>query len=363
MLYLNAAGLSPFRPEVQQAISSTLDTFSRLLYSEAGIQLYREILQQSRQTIADWLELKDVQRLAFVPNTTTACRLTLSRINWQPGDTLLTTTHENSTILQELNTLRDRGVTIVSLDPDTPTGLLPAFEQALQTHPVRAIVMSHVSHHDGRIFPIDAILDLANSRQTWLIVDGAQAAGHVPLSFRHFHPHAYFFPGHKWCGGPMGTGVLIVSHDWGQVLAHPGQTTDWNDINQPYWSHFELGTQNIGLIAGLAKASSLKHQEGSNCQTLNEIREEWKTCLKQYAGIRILDTDGPHAPGILAFVCLNEQTEMFIQTMASTHSLAWKTFSHPSFPSHLSVRLSWTTHSARHDIQNALAIFTAAQNA
>ena len=362
MLYLNAAGLSPFHPEVQHTISHTLDSFSRLLYSEAGIQLYREILQQSRQTIADWLELNDAQQLAFVPNTTTACRLTFSRIKWKPGDTLLTTTHENSTIIHEIHALRNQGVSIVSLDPDASIGLLPALEQSLHTHSVRAIVVSHVSHFDGRIFPVEAIQDLADSRHALLLVDGAQAAGHIPVSFRHLHPHAYFFPGHKWCAGPMGTGALIVRKDWVNTPAGPGHTKNYDEASQVGWSQFELGTQNIGLIAGLAKACSLKHQEGLNPQALGEIRDEWKTCLQRYGGIRILDTENPQAPGILSFICLDDQIETLIQAIASTHSLAWKTCTHPSFPSRLCVRLSWNTGTPQPDIRTALSIFSSHQN-
>ncbi|MEO7861582.1 MAG: aminotransferase class V-fold PLP-dependent enzyme, partial [Nitrospirales bacterium] len=102
MIYLNPAGLAPFHHDVQQEIFRTLDTFSHLLYAEAGIQHYRDTLQRCRRTIADWLTLNDEQRLAFMPNTTTACSLVLSRINWKPGNAILTTTHENSTILNEI---------------------------------------------------------------------------------------------------------------------------------------------------------------------------------------------------------------------------------------------------------------------
>jgi len=362
MLYLNAAGLSPFHPEVQHTISRTLDSFSRVLYSEAGIQLYRDILQESRRTISDWLRLNDARQLAFVPNTTTACRLALSGIHWEPGDTLLTTTHENSTILHEIHALRDRGVSVVSLDPDASIGLLPSLEQSLHAHSVRAIVASHVSHLDGRIFPVETIQDLADSRQALLLVDGAQAAGHIPVSFRHFHPHAYFFPGHKWCAGPMGTGALILRKDWETTPAGPGNAQNCDEARQVGWSQFELGTQNIGLIAGVAKACSIKHEEGLNGQALGEIREEWKACLQRYGGIRIIDSVGSQAPGILSFVCLNDQTETLIQAMAATHSLAWKTSTHPSFPSRLCVRLSWNTRTPQPDIRTALSIFSSHQN-
>jgi L-cysteine/cystine lyase len=354
MIYLNPAGLSPFHPEVQEEISRTLDTFSHLLYAESGIQYYRETLQRCRRTITDWLALNDEQRLAFMPNTTTACCLTLSRIKWKTGDILLTTTHENSTILQEINELEDRGVEIISLEPDSPAGLLLQLETAVNKRSVRAIVVSHVSHFDGRIFPIATIQNLAQSHQALLIVDGAQAVGHIPVSFQQLRPHAYFVPGHKWCAGPMGTGALILSEKCGGILARRDGGKDCQQETQPYWTRYELGTQNIGLIAGLAKACDMKRQAGMNGQILDKIREEWKVRLGHYPGIRIIEWDGPHAPGILSFACLNEKTEQFIQTVSSNHSIAWKTFTHPSYPSRLSVRVSWTADTSKTELRSVL---------
>ena len=349
MIYLNPAGLAPFHPDVQQEVSRTLNTFSRLLYAEAGIQYYRDTLQACRRTISDWLGLNDGQRLAFMPNTTTACSLVLSRINWEPGSVLLTTTHENSTILNEIDRLRDRGVRVITIDPDVPSGFLSALERTLSEQPVQAIVISHVSHFDGRIFPITAIQDLAQSHHTRLIVDGAQAVGHIPVSFQEISPYAYFFPGHKWCTGPMGTGALIVGKDGHQAT-------------QPYWAGYELGTQNIGLIAGFAKACHLKAQQDLHNRSLKQVREEWKICLGHHPGIRIIEWDGAQAPGILSFACLNEHTEQAMHTLSSTHSIAWKTLTHPSHPSSLSIRISWTSDTPSLDIRSTLELFSSLLN-
>ena len=349
MIYLNPAGLAPFHPDVQQEVSRTLNTFSRLLYAEAGIQYYRDTLQACRRTISDWLGLNDAQRLAFMSNTTTACSLVLSRINWKPGNVLLTTTHENSTILNEIDKLSDRGVRVITLDPDAPSGFLSALERTLSEQPVQAIVISHVSHFDGRIFPITAIQDLAQSHHTRLIVDGAQAVGHIPVSFQEIYPYAYFFPGHKWCTGPMGTGALIVGKDGHQAT-------------QPYWAGYELGTQNIGLIAGFAKACHLKAQQDRHNRILEQVREEWKICLGHHSGIRIIEWDGAQAPGILSFACLNEHTEQAMHTLSSTHSIAWKTLTHPSHPSSLSIRISWTSDTPSLDIRSTLELFSSLLN-
>ena len=174
MIYLNVAGLAPFNQAVQQEVAATLEEFNRLLYSAQGIRFYRETLQRCRQILAQWLHVENAEQLAFVPNATTASSLVLSRIHWKSGDHVLTTTHENATVLNEILALQPQGVQIHTIAPSTPAELEREIEQYLETIPVRAIVISHVSHIDGRMFPIDRLAQLRQKYHAVLIVDGAK---------------------------------------------------------------------------------------------------------------------------------------------------------------------------------------------
>ncbi len=355
MIYLNVAGLSPFNQAVQQEVASTLEHFSRLLYSEEGIDYYRKTAKRCRHDLAHWLGVENVDCIAFVPNATTASWLVLSRINWKPGDHILTTTHENSTVRKEILGLHTYGVQVHTLDPQSPTELEAEIEHLLLSTQVRAIVISHVSHIDGRIFPIEGLYQLTQRHHALLIVDGAQAVGHIPVHFHDWQPDAYFFPGHKWCAGPMGTGALILGE---KFVEHGEECRDWGqESSLPPWLDFELGTQNIGLIAGLAKACNVKRQEAITAPSNDGRRAVWKTCLQKHQGLHILEWDGPHSPGILSFTCVDANAEQFMQRTAITHSLSWKSFSHASFPSNLSIRLSWSIHSPHLEHSTALTFF------
>jgi len=353
MIYLNVAGLSPFKQDVQQEVMTTLEQFSRLLYSDEGIQYYRETVQRCREDLAQWLQVEDGQRIAFVPNATTACCLVLSRIPWKSGDHILTTTHENSTVLNEIMALQSRGVHVHTLDPISPAELKIEIEQLLKSTHVQAIVISHVSHIDGRIFPIEHIYRLAQSHQALLLVDGAQAVGHIPVNFPDWQPDAYFFPGHKWCAGPMGTGALI--------LGKPFAECDKNDRNeeeatkQPPWTVFELGTQNIGLIAGLAKACVIKQQEGLKTDILESLREEVRQTLSKTSGVKFLEWEGPHSPGIFSFICVDKQTEARLQS--KPHNIVWKNFPLPKDLNRTGIRVSWSSHIPKRDLESVLSLF------
>jgi L-cysteine/cystine lyase len=353
MIYLNVAGLSPFKHDVQQEVTTTLEQFSRLLYSDEGIHYYRETVQRSREGLAQWLQVEDAQRIAFVPNATTASWLVLSRIPWKSGDQILTTTHENSTVLKEIMALQPRGVHIYRLDPSSPDELEIQIEQLLKSRQVRAIIISHVSHIDGRIFPIERLYRLTQSYHALLIVDGAQAVGHIPVSFPDWQPDAYFFPGHKWCAGPMGTGALIL----GKSFAAPDENdrNEGKEINKPLWADFELGTQNIGLIAGFAKACAIKQQEGLKTATLESLRKEVRRALSETSGLKFLEWEGPHSPGILSLTCLDKQTESHLQS--KPHNIAWKIFPLPKDRKRTGIRVSWSSDIPKRDLKSVLAVF------
>jgi L-cysteine/cystine lyase len=353
MIYLNVAGLSPFKPEVQQEVTTTLEQFSRLLYSDEGLHYYRETLQRCRKVLAQWLQVEDAQRIAFVPNATTASWLILSRIHWKSGDQVLTTTHENSTVLKEIMALQSRGVHVHTLGPSSPAELEIEIEQLLKSTRVRAIVISHVSHIDGRIFPIERIYRLTQSFQALLIVDGAQAVGHIPVSFLDWQPDAYFFPGHKWCAGPMGTGGLILGKPFAEC--DKNDRNEGEETNQPPWADFELGTQNIGLIAGFAKACAIKQQEGLKTATLENLREEVRRALSETSGLKFLEWEGPHSPGILSFTCLDKQTESHLQS--KFHNIAWKIFPLPKDLKRTGIRVSWSSDIPKRDLKSVLAVF------
>jgi len=348
MIYLNVAGLSPFKQDVQQEVTTTLALFSPLLYSDEGLHYYRETLQRCRKVLAQWLQVEDAHRVAFVPNATTASWLILSRIHWKSGDQVLTTTHENSTVLKEIMALQSRGVHVHTLDPISPAELEIEIEQLLKSTHVRAIVISHVSHIDGRIFPIERIYRLTQSYQALLIVDGAQAVGHIPVSFHDWQPDAYFFPGHKWCAGPMGTGALIL----GKPFA---ERDEEEETNLHPWEDFELGTKNIGLIAGFAKACAIKQQEGLKTGTLESLREEVRRALSETSGLKFLEWEGPHSPGIFSFTCLDKRTESYLQS--KFHNIAWKTFPLPKDLKRTGIRVSWSSDIPKKDIESVLTLF------
>ena len=61
------------------------------------------------------------------------------------------------------------------------------------------------------MLPIEAIARLAHERGAIVAVDGAQAAGAIPLRVTELGVDFYAIPGQKWLLGPEGTGALWAS--------------------------------------------------------------------------------------------------------------------------------------------------------
>ena len=81
------------------------------------------------------------------------------------------------------------------------------------TDRTKLICMSHVAYNTGAQLPVADVARRARERGVWLLVDGAQGPGNVPVDVGRLGAHFYAAPGQKWMLGPDGTGVLYVAKE------------------------------------------------------------------------------------------------------------------------------------------------------
>ncbi len=299
MIYLNYAALCPTLAKAEEEVQRTLTEFKHYLYSEAGIEWYLHKVHDCRQKVGTLLHVGDPSTIAFITNASTAHYLSLSSLKWEPGDTILTTTHENPSITRQLRALKHDGVHIQAVRPTSLQTFLNALQEQFNRPGVKAIVMSHVSHVDGRVFPVHEVASLARAGQCLVIIDGAQAVGHIPVDLNALDFDSYFFTGHKWCEGPLGTGAMVVREGF---FTHPRyRAIEGEHQGRSPAFQFEIGTHNIGLIAGLAKACEQRHQQGINAKPQPAFRQTAKELLGGAPNCHFMEWQGPHAPGILTF--------------------------------------------------------------
>jgi cysteine desulfurase / selenocysteine lyase len=143
----------------------------------------------------------------FTRNATEALNLVAyawGRANVGPDDTVVVTRMEHHSNIVPWQILGCR-IDWVDIDDD---GLLDldALDAALARGP-KAVAVAHVSNVLGTVNPIAEIARRAHDAGAIVVVDGAQAAPHLPVDVAALDVDFYAWTGHK-AYGPTGIGVL-----------------------------------------------------------------------------------------------------------------------------------------------------------
>ncbi len=167
-----------------------------------------------RQALADLLHVP-VSTLALTHSSTEGMNVALWGLRWQPGDEVITTSLEHPGLISPLAILRQRaGITVrfVDVGYGERNRLLAGIQRAF-TRRTRLVALSHVAYSSGALFPLEEVIDLARQHGAWVLVDGAQSVGAIPLDLTALGVDFYAGPGQKWLCGPDSSGMLYVNPD------------------------------------------------------------------------------------------------------------------------------------------------------
>jgi cysteine desulfurase/selenocysteine lyase len=217
----------------------------------------------ARDTIAAYFGATR-EEVVFTRGTTEAINLVAHcflRPNLAAGDeVLLTAMEHHSNIVPWQLVAAERGAKVVAA-PISDAGELEWKEfRARLSSRTKLVAIGHVSNTLGTINPIEDVIAEAHKRGIPVLIDGAQAAAHIPVDFKALGADFYAVSSHK-AYGPTGFGALLARRehleamppwlgggDMIRTVAFEGST--WNDV--PY--KFEAGTPDIAGAIGLAAA-------------------------------------------------------------------------------------------------------------
>lgn len=77
----------------------------------------------------------------------------------------------------------------------------------------KIVAVSHTSHVLGNKLPVREMIALAHEKGIPVMIDGAQAAPHMPVDMQELDCEFYTFSGHKM-GAPSGVGILYGKEEW-----------------------------------------------------------------------------------------------------------------------------------------------------
>ncbi|HEX6984904.1 MAG TPA: aminotransferase class V-fold PLP-dependent enzyme, partial [Planctomycetaceae bacterium] len=261
-IYLDNAATSFPKPD---AVYAAVDDYNRRLGSAAGRGAYgsaveaAEIVRRCRLNLARLFNAEGPDRFAFASNGTDALNVALHGL-LRPGDHVVTTAAEHNSVLRPLRALADRGVTVTVVDCDEAGRVAPDAVRAAVRPETRLVAVTFASNVTGAVQPVADVAGIAKAAGALVLVDAAQAAGHVPIDLAALPIDLLATSGHKGLLGPLGTGVLYVRPGVEERLEpfrQGGTGTSSEDDRHPAAmpDRLEAGNLNMPGLAGLEAAT------------------------------------------------------------------------------------------------------------
>jgi L-cysteine/cystine lyase len=213
-IYLNTGSAGPLPRETARAMADLAEYELRVGRGAYDYYLQSvERMAESRAAVAAILTA-DVDTVALTHSTTEGMNIAAWGLDLRPGDGAVTTNLEHPGGLGPLLALRERrGVDLRIVDvgdggDDDRT--VAAFEAAIDQR-TRLVALSHVPWTTGALMPVREIAELAHRAGAFVLVDGAQAAGAIPVDVSALGADAYALGAQKWLLGPEGMGALWIA--------------------------------------------------------------------------------------------------------------------------------------------------------
>jgi cysteine desulfurase/selenocysteine lyase len=272
-----------------------------------------EDYEAARGKVQAFLHAPEAREIIFVRGTTEAINLvaqTSGRTHVKAGDEVLITAMEHhSNIVPWQLLCWEKGATLrVAPINDRGELLLDEFEKLLSPR-TKLVGVAHVSNALGTINPVKEIVRMAHGRNAPVLVDGAQAAPHLPIDVQDLGCDFYTFSGHK-AFAPTGIGVLYGKaalleamppyQGGGEMISSVTfERTTYNVIPHK----FEAGTPNIADAIGLGAAIDYLNQVGLEKIAAYEhaLLEYGTEALSRVRGLRLIGTAREKA-AVLSFV-------------------------------------------------------------
>ena len=305
-------------------------------------QMATEDYEGSRSKIRRLLNAEKDEEIIFVRGTTEGINLvaqTFGRQNIRQGDEIIISCLEHhSNIVPWQMLCEERGAVLKVVPINDDGELLMEEYEAMLGPRTKLVSMLQISNALGTINPAKQVVELAHGRGIPVLLDGAQAAPHMPVDVRDLDCDFYVFSGHKLYG-PTGIGILYGKADMlnamppfqgggDMIRSVTFEKTLYNDL--PY--KFEAGTPNIAGAIGLGAAVDYVTNIGLDRISAYEkgLLEYGTECLSSIDGLRLIGTAARKA-AILSFV-MDTAHPHDIGTILDSQGVAIRTGHHCTQP-------------------------------
>ena len=266
MVYLNTGWSGPSPVQVVDAIKARLDY--EMEQGPTGAEVIRraqEIREDARQRVAALLNASP-DEICLTKNTTDGLNIVINGLPWQEGDEIIICSLEHSSVVvpsyftQSRHGVKMRVLPMASNEPRED--ILSKIEGAINDR-TKLVFLSHIEYSSGLRMPVNEIRSMTRDRGIWMLLDGAQTAGHISLDMRDIDCEFYSIPGQKWLLGSEGVGALYIRQDMiptvaptqvgGRAVVHYEEPVNI-EPNIASMDKFLVSSTSTALQAGLVEA-------------------------------------------------------------------------------------------------------------
>lgn len=259
---------------------------------------------------------------------------------FQPGDEIILSVMEHHANIVPWHFLRERqGVVLKWVEPDLNGDLDPEKVLAAITDKTRLIAITQMSNVLGSVVDVKTICHAARERGIATLVDGSQAAVHMPIDVQDIGCDFYAITGHKLYG-PSGSGALYAARErQREMIPFMGGGDMIRDVGRESVSYndpphkFEAGTpgivQTIGFGAALDYLETLGMAEiAAHEKVLKDYAEQ------QLSGLNWLNIQGHSATkgAIFSFTLKGAAHPHDISTIVDQRGIAVRAGHHCAQP-------------------------------
>lgn len=327
----------------------------------------------AREKVARFIGAPDPRSLVFTRNATEAINLVAAswgRANLRAGDEVVISVAEHHANIVPWQFLkRDLGIVIrpVPLTADQRLDL-DALRGSINER-TRLVATFHMSNVLGVINPVADIVRSAREAGALVLIDGAQAAPHLPVDVAELGCDFYAFSGHKMLG-PTGIGVLWARPDVLEGMPPflgGGEMIERVTLEESTYAgipaRFEAGTPSVAEAVGLGAAVDYLTGIGMDAIARHDhaLAERAIALLAGVPGVTLYGPRGLDRGGIVTFTVAGLHAHD-VATMLDLQGIAVRAGHHCAQPlgrvlgATASVRASFYLYTTVEEVERFVAV-------
>lgn len=281
----------------------------------------------AREKARQFINAKEVEEIAFTSGASMGLNEIAIMVSGQllkEGDIVLSDEGEHASNVLPWRVYAAKAGAKVEYIPLDEEGKITIenFKSVLSDR-VKVVSLAHISNVLGFEAPVKEICKICHEKDIIVVVDGAQAIGHLKVDVQDLDCDFYAFSGHKMCA-PTGIGVMYGKRKWMDMLEpvfYGGESNARFDkcelVLKETPLKFESGTQPIEGAIGLAAAMDYIDSIG------REQIHAYEMELKHYFLSQVKDLDNVivynknSESSICTFNVTDHGKEIFAQDVAS----------------------------------------------